>query len=97
MEDWDLWVRYSAVTDFVYVNQVTSCYYVPGKSADKKEREKNLRRDMQKLNKKFCSYQMNISVGQLRREMEYVIREYKNQGLLRYIRMFFRMFVLGER
>ncbi len=97
MEDWDLWVRYSAVTDFVYVNQVTSCYYVPGKTADKKEREKKLRRDMQTLNKKFSSYQMNLSVGQLRREMEYVIREYKNQGLLRYLRMFFRIFVLGER
>ncbi len=96
MEDWDLWVRYSTATDFVYVDQVTSCYYVPYKRKHKKERADGLKTDVEKLDKKFRSYQMTMTVGQIHEEMKYIIREYKNRGLLRYMRMFFRIFVLGE-
>lgn len=96
MEDWDLWVRYSIATDFVFVDQVTSCYYVPYKRKHKKERADGLKTDVEKLDKKFRSYQMTMTVGQIHEEMKYIIREYKNRGLLRYMRMFFRIFVLGE-
>ena len=32
LEDWDLWVRYSTKTDFIYIDQVTSYYHVPYKN-----------------------------------------------------------------
>ncbi|MDE7313093.1 MAG: glycosyltransferase family 2 protein [Eubacterium sp.] len=96
MEDWDLWVRYSMATDFVFVNQVTSYYHVPYGAKGKKKRGTELKRDADRLHEKFRLYHTTMSAEQLRQEMEYVIREYKNKGLVRYIRMFFRMFVLGE-
>lgn len=97
MEDWDLWVRYSMATEFVYVGRVTSYYHVPYGAGSRKKRDADLKRDADRLHEKFRSYPVTMSAEQLRQEMEYVIREYKTKGLVRYIRMFFRMFVLGER
>jgi GT2 family glycosyltransferase len=39
MEDWDLWIRYSLMTDFKYVEKLTSFYRVPppGKNAIERE------------------------------------------------------------
>ena len=31
LEDWELWVRYSAKTDFLFIDKVTSLYHVPKK------------------------------------------------------------------
>lgn len=97
MEDWDLWVRYCAVTDFIFVDQVTSYYHVPYSRKLGRKRRADLRKDMEKLDKKFQSYQLSMTAAQVHQQMQYVMREYKNKGLARYIRMFFRMFVLGER
>ena len=48
------------------------------------------------LYQKFEQYQSTLSVRQINDEMTYVIREYKNKGLLRYLRMFFRTVFTGE-
>lgn len=39
LEDWDLWIRYSALEDFLPVDAVTSLYRAPARLADVKERE----------------------------------------------------------
>ena len=40
LEDWDLWVRFSLHTDFIYVEKTTSIYRVPyDKKTNKKKTE----------------------------------------------------------
>ncbi len=97
LEDWDLWIRYSQMTDFLFVNQVTSCYYVPWLKRKQKERAEQLRKNLVKLHKKWRMYQIDFSVEEINREMMYVIRQYKEQRIVRYVRMAVRVLLLGER
>lgn len=97
LEDWDLWVRYSTHTDYVFVNQVTSCYHTPYKKKDKKKRSTDLKKYLEPLHEKFKKYGITLSVEDLNRDMIYVIREYKDKRLIRYLRIFFRVVFLGER
>lgn len=97
LEDWDLWVRYSTATDFGFVNRVTSCYHTPYQRQTKQKRAEGLKDYTAPLMEKFENYRTTLSVRQLNREMEYVIREYKDHGLVRYLRIFFRVVFLGER
>ncbi len=97
LEDWDLWVRYSTAEDFGFVNKVTSCYHTPYGRRTKQKRAGRLKDYRTPLMAKYEGYQVNMSVRQLNREMEYVLREYKDRGLLRYLRIFFRVVFLGER
>lgn len=97
LEDWDLWVRYSTVTDFHFVDQITSCYHTPYQRKRKQKRSAGLKDYTIPLHEKFKTYHTEISVEQVNQEMQYVIREYKNRGLMRYIRIFFRVVFLGER
>ncbi len=96
LEDWDLWVRYATHTDFTYVNEVTSCYHIPYRTKNKKSRKGLMVDNREMLYQKFEQYQSTLSVRQINEEMTYVIREYKNKGLLRYLRMFFRTVFTGE-
>ena len=97
LEDWDLWVRFSTVTDFIFVDQITSYYHTPYERSKKRKRAAGLKDYTKPLHEKFKTYKTEMSVEQVNREMEYVLREYKNHGLTRYIRMFFRVVFLGER
>lgn len=97
LEDWDMWVRYSLKTDFIYINQITSIYYVPYKRRDKLKRKQLLDSYLNEVYKKFESYELNVSISDINSDMRYVIREYKNKGLLRYCRMLFRALLLGEK
>lgn len=97
LEDWDLWVRYSTYSDFIFVPEVTSCYHVPYSSRKKNTRGEDMRQYVNRIHEKFLTYQCNMNVNDINREMEYIIREYKSKGLLRYIRMFFRAILFGER
>lgn len=97
LEDWDLWIRYSQMTDFLFVNQVTSCYYVPWLKRKQKERAEQLRKNLVKLYKKWRMYQIDFSVEEINREMMYVIRQYKEHRIVRYVRMAVRVLLLGER
>ena len=96
LEDWDLWVRYATHTDFTYVNKVTSCYHIPYRAKNKKTRKGLMIDNREMLYRKFEQYKCTMSVRQINEEMTYVIREYKNKGLLRYLRMFFRTVFTGE-
>lgn len=97
LEDWDLWVRYSTHTDYLYVNQITSCYHTPYKRRERRRRSRELKESLEALHNNFEKYGVTLSVESVNREMKYVIREYKNQGWVRYLRIFFRTVVFGER
>lgn len=96
LEDWDLWVKYATHTDFTYINEVTSCYHIPYRAKSKKSRKGLMKDNREMLYYKFEQYECTLSVRQINEEMTYVIREYKNKGLLRYMRMFFRAVFTGE-
>lgn len=97
LEDWDLWVRYSTLTDFSFINKVTSYYHTPYSRNDKSQRASHLKDYLQPLHNKFENYKLELSVEEINKEMQYVIREYKNRGIVRYLRMFVRVVFLGER
>lgn len=97
LEDWDLWVRYSVHTDFLYVNRITSCYHTPYSRKEKCRRSKELKKSLVSLQQNFKDYQIMLPVEKIQREMRYVIREYKDKGAIRYLRIFFRLVIFGER
>lgn len=97
LEDWDLWVRYSTCTDFMFVDKVTSYYHIPYKVKGKQKRKNEMNNELEQLYQKFSSYSVNLPVDKINKEMTYVIREYKNKGIMRYLRMFFRVVFLGDR
>lgn len=97
LEDWDLWVRYSAKTDYAYVDRVTSCYHVPYNSELRRKRSTGLSQYQKTIDKKFETYRIELNVEDLHKEMIYVIREYKEKGIIRYLRMFFRAVFYGEK
>ena len=97
LEDWDLWVRYSTKTDFCFVEKTTSCYHVPYEKKLKKRRAENLSEYRDAIYENFSNYEISLNIRDINKEMTYVIREYKNNGIIRYIRMFFRALFFGER
>ena len=97
LEDWDLWVRYSTRTDYGFVDQVTSFYHVPYNKSAWKQRKKDLNRYLSPVYDKFATYPVTLHVKDVNKDMTYVIREYKNHGVLRYLRLFFRVILLGDR
>lgn len=97
LEDWDLWVRYSTRTNYGFVDQVTSFYHVPYKKEEQKKRKENLNEYLEPVYARFASYPVTLQVKDINEDMTYVIREYKNHGLMRYLRIFFRAVLLGDR
>jgi len=97
LEDWDLWVRYSTMTNFSFIDKVTSYYHTPYSRKEKGNRASQLKDYLQPLHQRFENYQLELSVEDINKEMQYVMREYKNRGIIRYLRMFIRVVFLGER
>lgn len=97
LEDWDLWVRYSMETDFIFVDKVTSYYHVPWNRKIKKERALEMKNYLCMVYQKFQNYHIEVSVDQINKEMLYVLRKYKERKMLRYIRLAVRVLLLGER
>lgn len=97
LEDWDLWVRYSTLTDFVFYNEITSLYHVPYIRKNKMKRDMNLHSAQEQLSEKFKQYNLQMNVGQVHQEMDYVIKKYKTGKLKRYIRLIIDFVMYGER
>ena len=97
LEDWDLWVRYSQKTEFTFVNELTSCYHVPYANRARRNRSNGLRDYITPVIHNFESYHIDLDVRTVHDGMNYVIREYKNNGIVRYMRMFFRAILFGEK
>lgn len=97
LEDWDLWVRYSTVGEFVFIPQVTSKYYVPYRGGKKKNRGKELDSALANVRNKFDKYELNSCVGDWQKEMDYVINVYNQKKIIYYLKQIWNFFVYGDR
>lgn len=97
LEDWDLWVRYSTSEDFAFVEQITSAYFVNYERGKKKKRDVALHNSKSYIENKFMQYNLNMSVGEIHKDMDYVIKKYKTNQLKRYIRLIADFIIYGER
>ena len=77
LEDWDLWVRYSTRTDFLFVDEITSLYRVPRK---KRKRDTNLFFSYEKVVEKYADYERNMNYYEINQEVKYLLEEMKTPG-----------------
>lgn len=66
LEDWDLWVRYAAHTNFKMVNEITSMYRVPLNNFRRDRKLKHAYNDVQKY---FSEYVDVLNFGECHREI----------------------------
>lgn len=97
LEDWDLWVRYSTMADFAYIDKVTSMYHVPYVRKNKWRRNISLHSAQTAIQKKFDQYDLKMNVGQIHRDMDYVVKKYKTGKCKRYMRLIIDFLMYGER
>ena len=97
LEDWDLWVRYSANGDFSFVPEITSKYHVPFRGKNKKKRNQEFDRALNLLYDKFKTYKVETTTYKLHKEMDYVINVYNQKTVIYYMKMIWNYFVYGER
>lgn len=70
LEDWDLWVRYSTVTDFAFLDEVTSIYRVPNNNF---KRDIDMRKVYKNVVSKFESYDFYTDMKKINEDLEYVL------------------------
>lgn len=97
LEDWDVWVRYSTLGDFLYVPYATSKYFVPYKGKKKAERSRELDCALKTVRSKFEQYQSVTTVGKIQKEMDYVINVYNQKKFIYYLKQVWNYFVYGDR
>lgn len=97
LEDWELWVRYSTLGNFVFKPEITSKYYVPFRGKNKASRGKGMDMALKQVEEKFATYSIQCDVKSIRKEMDYVINVYNQKGLLYYMKQVWNFFVYGER
>lgn len=93
LEDWDVWVRYSTITDFLFVPCVTSKYYVPFRSKKRMQRNRELEYALETLRGKFAQYSVNMNVRRINQDMDYVLNVYNKKSFYYYLKMI-RNFIL---
>lgn len=93
LEDWDIWVRYSTICDFVYVPVVTSKYFVPYKSRKKMKRNRELEKARKDLKKKFENYNVSMNLANVNEEMDYILYVHNKKGMYYYLKII-RDFIL---
>ena len=87
LEDWDIWVRYSTIADFLFVPSITSKYYVPYRSKKRVKRNRELENALETLRKKFSQYSIRTDVGAINKEMDYVLNVYNKKSFYYYLKM----------
>lgn len=65
LEDWDLWVRYMQMTDYICVPKTTSIYRVPAEDSKREVRQKQLDDALETVRKKHENYFIQVSVADL--------------------------------
>lgn len=86
MEDWDMWVRYSLVCDFLFVPQITSIYYTPYKNRKKQERDLLMKEARRNIIIKHRNYDVHINAAQINKDMEYILNVYTKAGVFFYMK-----------
>ena len=84
LEDWDLWVRYASVTDFLKVDKVTSAYKVILSF----KRDLNLRKAYKTVNEYFSEYSYSWDLGTCQDELNSMI---KSKFTSKFKRMLYRV------
>lgn len=74
LEDWDVWVRYSTRTDFIYVDEITSLYRVPVKQI---KRDADMYHAYEEVIKKFAQYSTQMNYYEINRDLDYVLEVIK--------------------
>lgn len=74
LEDWDLWLRYAAHEDFLFVDAVTSMYRVPLRWV---KRDKILFHAYDDAIKLFAQYGYHYNFEECNRELNYILNELK--------------------
>lgn len=74
LEDWDVWVRYSTKTDFIYVDKITSLYRVPAKQI---KRDADMYHAYEEVTKKFAQYGAQMNYYEINRDLDYVLEVIK--------------------
>lgn len=85
LEDWDLWLRYSACCDFLYIPTVTSVYHTPYKGKQKHQRESSMHKAGQDILKKYQQHPISFNLPQVNKEMDYILNIYNKKGFLFYM------------
>lgn len=72
LEDWDLWLRYSTKTDFIFLNEITSFYRVP---RNNRQRNIELHEQYESVREKFKDYCIEMNLYDLNRDLVEIFTE----------------------
>lgn len=97
LEDWDLWVRYSTITDFSFVKEKTSLYYVSLQREKIAKRDELFHKTKKELMNKFKDYTCQVSAYDLSKDVEWIVKEYKTNRVERFLRLIRNFILYGER
>lgn len=86
LEDWDLWVRYSTMCDFLFLDKITSVYFTPYKNKDKHTRDIEIKHAADKVIEKHKSYIVKMSVADINSEMDYILNVFNKKGIIFYMK-----------
>lgn len=96
-EDWELWARYATVTNFEYIDEVTSAYYISYEKNKKKQRDATFREAREDIIERFIDYKIDIDGKQISDEMKFIIKQYKTGQFIRVIKKVGNWILYGER
>lgn len=96
MEDWDLWVRYSAHCNFLFVPTITSVYHTPYKGKNRHSRASELHKAEYEVIQKHSKLQMTFDAEQLNREMDYILNVFNKKGFLVYMQKIRNFLLYGD-
>lgn len=66
LEDWELWLRYAANSEFLFVNKLTSLYRVPSNNKDAAKRWRTLNASYNEVLHETNSVSLQVTVGEVR-------------------------------
>jgi len=76
LEDWNLWVRYSLKTDFLFVPKLTSVYRVPADSEERRKRQLRLNEALKFVREKHKDTIFSSKVGEIVSDLEMIMNSY---------------------
>lgn len=73
LEDWDLWVRYSLKSNFLFVPKCTSLYRVPANNEERQKRHLKLYSALEAVREKHNNLLSCSSIKEIRCELESIL------------------------
>ena len=85
LEDWDLWLRYSFESSFVFEPVVTSVYHTPYRGRGKRKREVDMYHASDAVLQKYSGRKVAFDVVQVNKETDYLLNVFNKKGFLFYM------------